>query len=89
MCPVQNCEYTLNIQTFNNFASPPFNPATGGIRGMVILPTSLLAPWLNPASIMSDQKPRCVLFSDSSSLMWYSQGQTEDDRFFLIAHQQC
>ncbi len=39
--PVQNSEYTLNTQAFTNFAS----------QEMVILPTSLLAPWLNPASI--------------------------------------
>ena len=39
--PVQNSEYTLNTQAFTNFAS----------QEMVILATSLLAPWLNPASI--------------------------------------
>ncbi len=49
--PVQNSEYTLNTQAFTNCASPPFTPVRGGIGEMVILPTSLLAPWLNPASI--------------------------------------
>jgi len=51
MCPVQNCEYTLNTQAFTNCASPPIHPREGGYRRDGILPTSLLAPLLNPASI--------------------------------------